>query len=411
MFDFAPNDSFEPVVKLISPDEVVVTTNCFLNVNDVCDTPEFASVFNVLILFFLSFLRSKFFCWSRSWFLNLIIWTDVTAVAELLASVKEVLDAIALTLAVKSLPEPPAPGTVTKSPTFRSRRNVVLKPVTVAFEPFIETLPPRVSVELNTVSAVKSAPVFGEFMNTDFTSSKFLVVIAATVTAALLEFSINWLALLLTVCDDEIRFSPTINVPDTVIKSTKLLTALWTNPVAPDVAPVICEPAATPVGLPAKFALSWIVVNIRISKRYKLNCELVTEELASAFTPAASLPDACSNPRALATPINWLGVAPLLAFLIECNSTVRYGSAISPEIKGDMSGEPNTFSTLTKLPTSTPVIAESKLSVVLGFGKSMNVGITVLISYPRTYALPGSIWIVAFASEGVFPWSETWADV
>ena len=40
-------------------------------------------------------------------------------------------DAIALTLAVKSLPEPPAPGTVTKSPTLRSRVNVVLKPVSV----------------------------------------------------------------------------------------------------------------------------------------------------------------------------------------------------------------------------------------------------------------------------------------
>ena len=69
---------------------------------------------------------------------------------------------------------------------------------------------------------------------------------------------------------------------------------------------------------------------------------------------------------------------------------MRYGSSISPEIKGEISGEPKVFSTLTKLPTSTPVIAASKLSVVLGFGKSINVGITVLISYPRTYALPGS---------------------
>ena len=109
------------------------------------------------------------------------------------------------------------------------------------------------------------------------------------------------------------------------------------------------------------------------------------------FTPAASLPDACSYARALAKPISWFGVAPLLAFLTECNSIARYGSATSPEINGEISGEPNVFSTLTKFPTSTPVIAASKVSVVLGFGKSKNVGITVLISYPRTYALPGSI--------------------
>ena len=72
-----------------------------------------------------------------------------------------------------------------------------------------------------------------------------------------------------------------------------------------------------------------------------------------------------------------------------------------------MSGEPNTFSTLTKLPTSTPVIAESKLSVVLGFGKSMNVGITVLISYPRTYVQWVNLNSCIWTSEGVFPWSET----
>ena len=121
-------------------------------------------------------------------------------------------------------------------------------------------------------------------------------------------------------------------------------------------------------------------MNIRMSKRYKLNSEVVTEELASVFTPAPSLPETCSNARALASPISWFGLAPLLAFLIECSSTARYGSATSPEINGDKSGEPNTFVTLVKLPTSILVIAESKLSNVLGFGKSKNVGVTVSIS-------------------------------
>ena len=191
VFDFAEKVSLEPAVKLISPDDVVVTTNCCLNVTVVCGVPVFASVFKVLIVFFLSFLRRRFFCWSRRVFLNLTICTEVTAVAELLASVKEVLDAIAFTLAVKSLPEPAAPGTVTKSPTFKSAVNVVLKPVTVALEPFIETLPPSVRDVSNTKSAVKSAPVLGEFINNDLTSSKFLVVMAETVTAAPPEFSIN----------------------------------------------------------------------------------------------------------------------------------------------------------------------------------------------------------------------------
>ena len=56
--------------------------------------------------------------------------------------VSEVLDAIALTLPVKSAPPEPPAGTVTKSPTFKSVRNVVLNPVTVLLEKFMETLPP-----------------------------------------------------------------------------------------------------------------------------------------------------------------------------------------------------------------------------------------------------------------------------
>ena len=303
----------------------------------------------------------------------------MTAVAELSARTIAVLLVIVSTLEVKSAPPEPAPGTVIKSPTLRSSRNVVLKPVTFALEPFIETLPPRVRVELNTKSPVKSEVVFGEFMNTDFTSSKFLDVIAETVTALLLEFIINWLALLEVVCEDEISSSPTLKLPDTVINWIKLLTALWIKPVAPEVAPVIFEPCATD-GAPLKFALIWICVNIRISKRYKLNSEDVTEELASALTPEPSLPDACSNARALAIPTWLLGDAPLLAFFIPCNSIARYGSATSPEMNGDKSGEPKTFVTLVKLPTSILVIAESKLSVVLGFGKSKNVGVTLSIS-------------------------------
>ena len=79
-----------------------------------------------------------------------------------------------------------------------------------------------------------------------------------------------------------------------------------------------------------------------------------------------------------------------LDFCTLCNSISRYGSATSPDINGDKSGEPNTFVTLVKLPTSILVIAESNFLKFLVF-KSINEGVIVSISYPRTYALPGSI--------------------
>ena len=103
-----------------------------------------------------------------------------------------------------------------------------------------------------------------------------------------------------TVCEDELRFSPTLKLPATVIRLTKLLTALCTNPVAPEVAPVIFEPVATPVGLPAKFALSWIVVNIRISNRPILN--IASESALFDNVSFVVFPEMCSKTRALATP-------------------------------------------------------------------------------------------------------------
>ena len=56
------------------------------------------------------------------------------------------------------------------------------------------------------------------------------------------------------------------------------------------------------------------------------------------------------------------------------------------------------------------MIAESKLSVVLGLGKSINEGTTCSISYPRTYALPGSICTDAISSDGVAPESVFCVD-
>ena len=58
---------------------------------------------------------------------------------------------------------------------------------------------------------------------------------------------------------------------------------------------------------------------------------------------------------------------------MSCNKTSLYGTLL-PEISGVTSGELNALLTLTVLPTSIGVIAESTFSVVLGLGKSTKVG-------------------------------------
>ena len=45
----------------------------------------------------------------------------------------------------------------------------------------------------------------------------------------------------------------------------------------------------------------------------------------------------------------------------------------------------------------------SMVLVVLGLGQSINVGVLVSTSYPRTYALPTEILYIARSSEGVPP--------
>ena len=124
-----------------------------------------ASVLRVLIVSFLSFLKSRFFCWSRSLFLFLIIITSLTAVLELateepspVSNVSEVSLAILRTLAFNGLPLPAAFCTETKSPSFKSSVNVVLNPVTVLELLAIETVPPSVKDVSNTKSAVNLLP-------------------------------------------------------------------------------------------------------------------------------------------------------------------------------------------------------------------------------------------------------------
>ena len=89
--------------------------------------------------------------------LNLLIGTVVTAVEELSARTIVVSFVRVATLEVKSAPPAPAPITVTKSPTFREDAKFVPKPVTFALEPFIDTLPSRVTIVFSAISAVKSS--------------------------------------------------------------------------------------------------------------------------------------------------------------------------------------------------------------------------------------------------------------
>ena len=67
------------------------------------------------------------------------------------------------------------------------------------------------------------------------------------------------------------------------------------------------------------------------------------ESLVDAFARKASLepslPERCSNARALATPILVPAACPLVAVAVSRSSTSLYGSVTSPVINGERSGE------------------------------------------------------------------------
>lgn len=64
----------------------------------VSDTPRFASVFSVLIVFFCNLRRRIFFCWSESWLSLLVAATEVTALLRELSIVIVVEFVTAVTL-------------------------------------------------------------------------------------------------------------------------------------------------------------------------------------------------------------------------------------------------------------------------------------------------------------------------
>ena len=149
-----------------------------------------------------------------------MIGTVVTAVAELLPRTMVVSFVRVVTLAVKSAPPAPAPTTVTKSPTFRVDAKFVPKPVTFPLEPFIETLPSRVTIVFSAISAVKSSsvapPPLASSILTCLTWSNVLGTIEDTVNVLLL---VSLTRPSLSLDDVDIRLSVVKKVPTTFVSS------------------------------------------------------------------------------------------------------------------------------------------------------------------------------------------------
>ena len=219
VFDFAPKVSFDAAVTITCPELFEFTTNCLRTLTDVTETFSFESVLSVLILFFLNFLIRRFLVWSISLARCLTAGTVVTAVAEFVPRTTVVSLVIVFTFAIKSAPPAPAPVTLTISPTRSSVVKSVPKPLRFAFEPFIDTEPDNENSASRTVSAVKfsAGASSASAINTCLTLSKVFVVTAETVRGLLLASSRNKFALFPEVCEVEIRFSPTLKLPDTVI--------------------------------------------------------------------------------------------------------------------------------------------------------------------------------------------------
>ena len=217
MLDAAWKVSPDAAVAVICPEPFDVVTNCLRTVNEVTEALLFASVFKVLILFFLNLRRRIFLFVSWNVPLNLLIGTVVTAVAELSARTIVVSFVRVATLEVKSAPPAPAPTTVTKSPTFREDAKFVPKPVTFALEPFIDALPSRVTIVFSAISAVKSSSAeVASSILTCLTWSNVLGIIEDTVNVLLL---VSLTRPSLSLDDVDIKLSVVKKVPTTFVSS------------------------------------------------------------------------------------------------------------------------------------------------------------------------------------------------
>ena len=127
--------------------------------------------------------------------------------------------------------------------------------------PFKTTLPLKPAVVSKTKSAVKSCPLSESSMNICLASAKECVTIFDTVKSALAAFSI---INPVSAESDAIIFSPELNVPITCVRTICVpeVNEPKTNPVAPDVLPVIFTPPfvllAISVGLGMSFKVKYV---------------------------------------------------------------------------------------------------------------------------------------------------------
>ena len=368
------NVSLLPAVNVTTPDELVVPTNCLRTVNCVSLTPLLVSVKRVLIVFFGNLNSATFF----SGLFNL-------------ATLKSSKPKTSLASTVASFTVPDS--------------KIILSPAS----PLLELVPSRIicpvsPVSSRTKSAVKSCPPSSSSIKTCLASENLLVIILDAaepiVISVLPEFSIS---LPVSAESDAINFSPVVKEPITFVSVIVVpdVREPNTNPVAPEVAPLIWTPPLVWVAMRVGLGISLIVkvVNILTSKRNNLYC--------AVWSPGT--PESNSIALALATP-TWLPEAePLVEVLVSNIPTVLY-AVDSPDI-WDTSGVPYRLSTFAKFPNSKVAILALTVSNSLAFNISRSVGTIFSISKPFTNALPDDTRRVskdsltgAFPSVLVLPW-------
>ena len=246
------------------------------------------------------------------------MFADVTASVEG-AAVKDIAaDVTASTILSSVVPSPT--GITRVSPTMTSPVSKPDIPIKLLV-PVVSVMyvPESVTSSASFTSAVKSSfepPVAA--ICACLTFEKLFVTIAEIVKSVLPLFS--------TICDvslefEEVIFSPLENVPLTDTKVNPVpLVAAKANPVAPDVTPVIFEPAAIAgLGVPSNV----MAVNIFTSKRYNLNSLLLPAVSDKKFV--LSVPLICSIALALATPIFVPAAVPRVEVAVSCKFIVLYG--------------------------------------------------------------------------------------
>ena len=278
-----------PAENVTTPEEFVVPIKFFRTVNWVSLAPAFVSVNKVLIVAFGNLNNAAFFSGDFN-------------LATLMSSNTSSLP-VSATVSKRRLPPASAPAASVPS----------------------NAIAPLTPVDSKTASAVKSwSPSASSIKNERTSENLFdtmLPVPAAIVISVLAAFSISPPV---SAESDAISFSPATKFPITVVKTSVVpeVKELWTNPIAPEVAPLICTPPLVWVASKVGLGVSLKVINVNglISKRYIFSVAVVSPWV----------PEECSIERHLATPICVPEAEPLVTVSLSNNCTVLY-AVVSPD--------------------------------------------------------------------------------